>query len=95
MLGAPRVYREVPWFWSDQYDLKLRIAGIAQPGDELVVHGDPAARKFVVFHLRAGRLAALESVNSPSEYVVGRKVIADGGPLPSQWLARSHKCSAA
>jgi 3-phenylpropionate/trans-cinnamate dioxygenase ferredoxin reductase component len=95
MLEAPREFREVPWFWSDQYDLKLRIAGIAQPGDQLVLHGNPAARKFVVFHLREGRLIALESVNSPSEYVAGRKVIAAGGSLPSQWLAGSSYCSAA
>ena len=42
MLGKPKTYREVPWFWSDQYDLKLQIAGVGLPGDSHVVRGDPA-----------------------------------------------------
>ncbi len=54
MLGRPVPYREVPWFWSDQYDLKLQIAGLAREGDELVLRGEPESRKFAVFHLRDG-----------------------------------------
>ena len=78
MAGKPTPYREVPWFWSDQYDLKLQIAGLAWPGDELVMRGDPAARKFAVFHLREGAIAAVEAVNAAPEYIVGRKLIARG-----------------
>jgi 3-phenylpropionate/trans-cinnamate dioxygenase ferredoxin reductase subunit len=56
--GRPAPPPEVPWFWSDQYDLKLQIAGVAFDADEIVVRGDPAAAKFAVFHLKAGRLLA-------------------------------------
>lgn len=87
MAGKPRPYREVPWFWSDQYDLKLQIAGLARDGDRIVVRGDPAARKFAVFHLREGAVAAVEAVNAPSEYLVGRKLIADGARIAPERLA--------
>lgn len=87
MLGRARPYREVPWFWSDQYDLKLQIAGLARPSDELVLRGDPAARKFAVFHLREGAIAAVESVNAAAEYLVGRKLIADGARVAPARLA--------
>jgi 3-phenylpropionate/trans-cinnamate dioxygenase ferredoxin reductase subunit len=78
MLGRPTPYREVPWFWSDQYDLKLQIAGLARAGDGLVRRGDPASRKFAVFHLRDGCIAAVEAVNAAPEYIVGRKLITGG-----------------
>jgi len=87
MMGKPTPYREVPWFWSDQYDLKLQIAGLSRTGDHLVVRGDPATRKFAVFHLRAGKVACVEAVNAPPEYIVGRKLIADGTPIPAEKLA--------
>jgi 3-phenylpropionate/trans-cinnamate dioxygenase ferredoxin reductase subunit len=77
MLGRHTPYSEVPWFWSDQYDLKLQIAGLAWPNDETVLRGDPANRKFAVFHLREGRVVAVEAVNAPPEYLVGRKLIHD------------------
>ncbi len=87
MVGKPNVYREVPWFWSDQYDLKLQIAGLARPSDRLVVRGDPQARKFAVFHLRDGAVAAVEAVNAAPEYLVGRKLIADGAKIAPERLA--------
>lgn len=87
MVGKPLPYREVPWFWSDQYDLKLQIAGLARKGDTLVRRGDPVSRKFAVFHLRSGALAAVEAVNAAPEYIVGRKLIADGGHVDPGRLA--------
>jgi 3-phenylpropionate/trans-cinnamate dioxygenase ferredoxin reductase subunit len=87
MMGQPKPYKEVPWFWSDQYDLKLQIAGLAWPGDQLVIRGDPAARKFAVFHLRNGAVAAVEAVNAAPEYIVGRKLIADGTHVAPERLA--------
>ena len=87
MVGKPTPYREVPWFWSDQYDLKMQIAGLARPGDRLVLRGDPASRKFAVFHLREGKVAAVEAVNAAPEYIVGRKLIADGTPIAAERLA--------
>ena len=89
MVGRPRPYREVPWFWSDQYDLKLQIAGLARDTDRIVLRGDPATRKFAVFHLREGAIAAVEAVNAPSEYLVGRKLIADGTRIAPEKLADS------
>jgi 3-phenylpropionate/trans-cinnamate dioxygenase ferredoxin reductase subunit len=76
MLGKGMAYREVPWFWSDQYDLKLQIAGLAQPGDVTVQRGNPQMRKFSVFHVRDGVVAAVEAVNAAPDYIVGRKLIA-------------------
>jgi 3-phenylpropionate/trans-cinnamate dioxygenase ferredoxin reductase subunit len=87
MVGKPTSYREVPWFWSDQYDLKLQIAGLAREGDDLVLRGDPAARKFAVFHLRNGAVAAVEAVNAAPEYIIGRKLIGDGTKVSRERLA--------
>jgi 3-phenylpropionate/trans-cinnamate dioxygenase ferredoxin reductase component len=87
MMGKPAPYREVPWFWSDQFDLKLQIAGIARPGDEIVLRGDPAARKFATFHLRGGAVAAVEAVNAAPEYLVGRKLIAEAKYVAPERLA--------
>ena len=87
MVGKPKPYSEVPWFWSDQYDLKLQIAGLARPGDQLVLRGDPAARKFAIFHLRDGAVAAVEAVNAAPEYIVGRKLIAEGTRVAAERLA--------
>lgn len=87
MAGKPKPYAEVPWFWSDQYDLKLQIAGIARGDDTQVLRGDPGQRKFAVFHLRDGAVAAVESVNTPVEYMTGRKLIAEGVRVPAERLA--------
>lgn len=87
MVGKPTVYKEVPWFWSDQYDLKLQIAGLARPSDGLVIRGNPEARKFAVFHLRDGAIAAVEAVNAAPEYLVGKKLIGDGTKIAAERLA--------
>jgi 3-phenylpropionate/trans-cinnamate dioxygenase ferredoxin reductase subunit len=87
MVGKPKTYSEVPWFWSDQYDLKLQIAGLARPTDQLVQRGDPASRKFAVFHLRDGVVAAVEAVNAAPEYLIGKKMIAEGKKVAAETLA--------
>lgn len=87
MIGRSTRYAEVPWFWSDQYDLKLQIAGLGRPDDRHVLRGDPAARKFAVFHLRDGKLAAVEAINAAPEYLVGRKLIAEGRSVDAEKLA--------
>ncbi len=87
MTGKPRDYAEVPWFWSDQFDLKLQIAGLARPTDILVKRGDPAGRKFSIFHLRDGKIAAVEAVNAPQDYMIGKKLIAEGRAVPAETLA--------
>ena len=87
MVGKPKTYSEVPWFWSDQFDLKLQIAGLAQPSDQIVLRGDPATRKFAVFHLREGAVAAVEAVNAAPEYMIGKKLIAEGTKIAPERLA--------
>jgi 3-phenylpropionate/trans-cinnamate dioxygenase ferredoxin reductase subunit len=87
MLGRPTIYREVPWFWSDQYDLKLQIAGLAHPGDLTVQRGDSQSRKFSVFHLRDGVVAAVEAVNAAPDYIVGRKLVAAHARIAPERLA--------
>ena len=81
IVGQPAHYAEVPWFWSDQYDLKLQIAGLGEPEDELIMRGDPAARAFSCLHLRAGRLVALDCVNRGADFLAGQKLIRQNAPL--------------
>ena len=69
---------EVPWFWSDQYDLKLQIAGVAFDSDRLVERGDPIAGPFAVFHMRGSKLVAVEAVNAGAEFMGGRMLIGKG-----------------
>ena len=74
--GAARPHDAAPWFWSDQYDLKLQMVGLIRAGDQAVVRGDPATGRFSVVHLRAGRVVAVESVNHPADHMAGRKLVA-------------------
>jgi 3-phenylpropionate/trans-cinnamate dioxygenase ferredoxin reductase subunit len=75
--GKPVPYDAVPWFWSDQYDVKLQIAGLAVPGAEIIVRGDPAeGRNLTVIHLKDGRLVAIDAANNPRDFVQGGKLIA-------------------
>jgi len=68
---------EVPWFWSDQYDIRLQIAGLPFDVDDIVLRGDPAGGKFAAFHLAAdGAIQAVEAVNAPAEFMAGRSMIA-------------------
>jgi len=76
ILGRPRPAEDVPWFWSNQYDLKLQIAGLGQGHDSIVVRGDPADRKFAAFSLRDGVLLAVDAVNSPMEFMASKVLIA-------------------
>ena len=73
--GRPRPAGEVPWQWSDQYDLKLQIAGYAFDVDEILVRGDSASGKFAVFHLRGEQVQAVEAINSPPEFMMGKMLI--------------------
>ena len=75
MLGLATVHDKVPWFWSDQYDLKLVIVGLAMGYDDLIVRGDPAARSFSVCYLRGGELIAVETVNHTKDQMAARKMI--------------------
>ena len=73
--GRPAPAGEVPWQWSDQYDLKLQIAGYAFDTDEVLLRGDPASGKFAVFHLKGDQIQSVEAINSPPEFMMGKQLI--------------------
>jgi 3-phenylpropionate/trans-cinnamate dioxygenase ferredoxin reductase component len=73
-------YDKVPWFWSDQRDLKLQIAGITLGHDTVVLRGDPESRSFSVFCFRGNRLVGVESVNRPADHIAARRVLAMTDP---------------
>jgi 3-phenylpropionate/trans-cinnamate dioxygenase ferredoxin reductase subunit len=73
--GDKQPYHAFPWFWSNQYDLKLQTAGLSLDYDQTVLRGDPETRKFSVIYLKEGRVIALDCVNSVKDYVQGRKLV--------------------
>lgn len=68
-------YDQVPWFWSDQYDIKLQTAGLLTGFDEVVIRGDISTTKFSVFYLQNGKLLAVDAINSPAEFMVAKNLI--------------------
>jgi 3-phenylpropionate/trans-cinnamate dioxygenase ferredoxin reductase subunit len=85
--GRPEPYRKVPWFWSDQRDLKLQIAGITTGHDKAVTRGDPDSGHFSVFCFRNQRLIGVESVNQPADHVVARRLLTGEPGLSPQQAA--------
>ena len=77
----------VPWFWSDQFDLKFQMTGLPMPGDETVMRGNMASEKFTLFYLRDGVLVASHTVNKPAEHMQSRKLIAAQARLTAAQLA--------
>jgi len=73
--GDAKPYHAFPWFWSNQYDLKLQTAGLSVGYDRTVLRGDPAAKSFSVVYLKGGRVIALDCVNMVKDYVQGRKLV--------------------
>jgi len=81
-------YAALPWFWSDQYDIKLQIAGLNQGYDQVVVRGDRSVkRSFCAFYLKMGKLVAADCVNRPQEFMVSKKLISEGIELTPGQLA--------
>ena len=78
---------ETPWQWSDQYDLKLQIAGYPFDVDDLVVRGDPQSGRFAVFHLKENLVQAVEALNSPPEFMMGKNLIGGRRPVNKGRLA--------
>jgi 3-phenylpropionate/trans-cinnamate dioxygenase ferredoxin reductase subunit len=79
--GKPAPYAALPWFWSDQGDLKLQIAGLSHGVDRWTLRGDPKDRAFAAFGFRAGALAAVETVNRGAEHMAARRIIGGGLPI--------------
>lgn len=76
MVGKSAPYSAVPWFWTDQFDLKLQMCGMSGRADRAVVRGTMEERKFSVFYFKDGRLIAVDSVNRPGDHMIGRKLLA-------------------
>lgn len=87
MLDAPIPYAQVPWFWSDQYEVKLQMVGISTGHDSLVVRGTPGPNGFSVFYWSGDRVIAVDSINKPAEHMAARKLIAAGGQCERARLA--------
>ena len=87
MLGGDAAYAAIPWFWSDQYELKLQMVGFSSDGDTAVVRGDPAKNQFATFYLKNGALVAVDAVNSPKEFMAGKQLVAKGVRIDARRLA--------
>jgi 3-phenylpropionate/trans-cinnamate dioxygenase ferredoxin reductase subunit len=80
--GEPERYHAVPWFWSNQYDLRLQTVGLSTGHDQAILRGDTATRSFSIVYLKEGRVIALDCVNATKDYVQGRALVT-GGATPS------------
>lgn len=85
--GIESHYSQVPWFWSDQYDLKLQIAGLSQGYDAVVLRGDPASRSFACLYLKNDVLIAVDAINSPRDFMQSKALIANRAICDPQRLA--------
>lgn len=85
--GKPRANSPVPWFWSDQYDVKLQSAGLSHRHDRFVVRGDPAQRSFATFYFHRDRLIAVDAINRPAEFSLAKAWIAERRILSPDRLA--------
>lgn len=89
--GDEKPYKAFPWFWSNQYDLRLQTAGINVGFDKVVVRGNPDDRSFSVVYLKEGRVLALDCVNAVKDYVQGRKLVENGAKPDITELADKDK----
>jgi 3-phenylpropionate/trans-cinnamate dioxygenase ferredoxin reductase component len=83
-------YHAVPWFWSNQYDLRLQTVGLSVGYDATVVRGDPDTRSFSVIYLKQGKVIALDCVNATKDYVQGRAFVVDGLTPTAEQLADTN-----
>ena len=75
MLGDDKTYAAIPWFWSDQYELKLQMVGFSADGDAQVLRGDMASNRFAIFYLKDGKVVAADAVNSPKEFMLCKQLV--------------------
>jgi 3-phenylpropionate/trans-cinnamate dioxygenase ferredoxin reductase component len=88
--GTPTTHDKVPWFWSDQYDHKLLIAGLSHTHDRVLLRGDPGSRSFSACYLRGRELIALEAVNAPQDHMAARRLLAARAEVDLSKLANSE-----
>lgn len=87
LCGQEAEYAQVPWFWSDQFDLKLQIVGLSAGYDDTVIRGEPASSSFSCVYLKDGKLIAIDAVNSPRDFMQSKKLIAEGAVIDPGLLA--------
>jgi 3-phenylpropionate/trans-cinnamate dioxygenase ferredoxin reductase subunit len=87
IMGGEVVYDAVPWFWSDQYDLKLQMVGFSSDGEEQVLRGDPETGSFARFYLKGGVVVAVDAVNRPKEFMASKLLVAAKTPVDAERLA--------
>jgi len=85
--GVEAPYHAIPWFWSNQYDLKLQTAGLSTGHDQAILRGDPASRSFSIVYLKSGKVVALDCVNATKDYVQGRMIVTAGLKATAEQLA--------
>ena len=81
-----RPKEDAPWFWSDQYKLKLQTAGLSTGYDEAIVRGDPDQAKFAVYYLKEGVFLAVDAINSPPDFLMGKKLVGASARLDKEAL---------
>jgi 3-phenylpropionate/trans-cinnamate dioxygenase ferredoxin reductase subunit len=85
IMGKPAEYNAVPWFWSDQYDLKLQMVGLSQGFEQIVIRGDINGESFSAFYLKDGVVISADAINRPQEFIIAKKLVADRIPVdPAQ-----------
>jgi 3-phenylpropionate/trans-cinnamate dioxygenase ferredoxin reductase component len=87
LLGRAEPHRAVPWFWSNQYDLRLQMVGLSADHDDKVIRGDSRGRSFSVIYRKAGRVVALDCVNASRDFMQGRDLVARGAAAELHELA--------
>lgn len=85
--GKPDLKIDCPWFWSDQYNIKLQIAGLSTGYDNFIIRGDSESEKFAVFYFKDDVLIAADAINSASEFMTAKRLISAGAKVPPAWLA--------
>ncbi len=90
LTGNPRPYAQVPWFWSNQFDLRLQTVGLSIGHDATVLRGDPASGAFSIVYLRSGRVIALDCVNAVKDYVQGKALVEQGVAVAANDLANTE-----
>ena len=91
IMGNKTAYNQIPWFWSDQYDHKLQIVGLSGDHDEVLIRGDQAESKFMLFYLKGEELIAVDAVNNPKEFLICRKLVENKVKISSDDILNQSK----
>ncbi|MBD9425117.1 FAD-dependent oxidoreductase [Pseudomonas sp. PDM15] len=87
MAGKLKAYASVPWFWSDQYELKLKMVGLSEGFERLVLRGEPQTDSFSAFYLKDGKVLAADTVNRPQDFIAAKRLVAEGIAVTAEQLA--------